>query len=325
MRSVTLAEALRKKHHKIIFLINDNLFGINEIRKRKFEFKKIPNFLSKKHEVEYISKLMNSKSWKSIIIDMREYGEIISKYFMNKKLQIILLDDAWCKNAYANIIINGTTVKNYLQYKKINKKSKIFVGPKYWIINEQFQKNKKNLSDIISKKKYQVFVSVGGSDSHGLSLLILNSLLAISNIFITVIIGPFFKDEKKLRLISKNYESVRTIKSPIKIWNEFKKADIVISASGNTLFELSVQRIPTIAIVAEPHQLPYAKFFSSKGFCINLGTEDKLNSTKILNTVVSLLINHQKRKKMCVSAKKIIDGKGLIRVVKVIENSIKNS
>lgn len=323
MRSITLAEALRKKSYKIFFLINHNLNSIQELNKKKFDYKIIPNFTSKKREVEYISKWMNSKYYTSIILDMREYGENISKHFLNKDFQVVLLDDAWCKNAYANLIINGTNVKQYARYKKINKDSKIFADSKYWIINEEFKKNKKKISDIRHKKKYTIIVSVGGADPHGLSLLITQSLLEVPNIQIIVIIGPFFKETRDLSVLAKTYDNIQILKSPPKIWKELRKADIAISASGNTLYELSVLQIPTICIVAEPHQLPYANFFSSKGFCLNLGSKDELTLTRIRNIVSSLLENHQKRKKMSLSAKKIIDGKGLPRVVKVVDNFLK--
>ena len=46
---------------------------------------------------------------------------------------------------------------------------------------------------------------------------------------------------------------------------------MVISNAGNTLFELAVQKVPTICIPAIEHQVPYARFFQTNGFGINLG------------------------------------------------------
>jgi len=264
-RCITLANGLRKKGYKTIFLVNENLKAIEELKMKNFDFEKTPKFSSKnypKYNPIFVFKKMKSKGWQTIVVDMRNYGEKISKFLKNKKFNVILLDDAWCKKPTADLIINGTITKKYHKY-KVNPPSKIFTGTKFWISNSEFSKYKKKVSEINYHKKYRVVVAMGGSDPHELTFKVVSSLMNLPNVLVTAIIGPFFKKSSKLKNQIKN-SNVLLLDSPKKIWKEFHKSDIVICASGNTLYELCTQQIPTICISSEPHQLEYVNDFSKK-------------------------------------------------------------
>ena len=262
--------------------------------------------------------MLNKKNLNFLILDYREKGEILSKKISTmSKIKTILLDDAWVNEAWADLIINGTMIKQYQKYKKFNKNSKIFVGTKYFILNKSFLKYKKPIKEIKEKNKYNVVISMGGSDPHRLTFKILDSLYSLKNIHIRVILGPLMKVNTRQRKYQKKYISF--IESPKSIWNEFKKSDLVISNAGNTLFELATQSIPTICIPVIEHQVPYAKFFHTNGFAINLGFWKNVKNKDIEKNVIKLLKNTDKRKKMSFKGNKIIDGKGLFRVIKIIE------
>ena len=166
---------------------------------------------------------------------------------------------------------------------------------------------------------------MGGADPDQLSLIVLKSILDISNISIRIILGPFYKNKYKIYKEIRKKKNISICSNSLNIWNEFRKSDIVISNGGSTLFELAIQGIPTIAIVASPHQKPYTKSFSSKGFCIDLGWWKKINGKNIQKNVNRLLNNKTKRQKMCRIGHNIIDGNGLSRVSKIIDKIIKEN
>ena len=92
-RCLYVAESLRKNNIKISFIIDYNKSIVNILKKRKFDF-------------------IFKKNIKTIIIDMRERGETISKLLSNQNKKLIFFDDAWCKNVYADILFNGTNVRS---------------------------------------------------------------------------------------------------------------------------------------------------------------------------------------------------------------------
>lgn len=229
-----------------------------------------------------------------------------------------MLDDAWGKNAYADVIVNGTPIYRYHNYKKKNKQCKLYLGTKYFIVNKDFIKNQKKNFNAIKPRYYQITISMGGSDPDDLTSLVTRSLLNLDHMKLKIILGPMYVHRNRLHSLIKNKKNIQLITTPTKIWNIFSKSDIVISNAGNTLFELAIMRIPTVCISAVNHQILYAKKFSSQGFSIDLGFWKKVKEKTIFNAVKSLMDDKQLRKKVSFYGPNIVDGKGFIRFKQIV-------
>ena len=143
----------------------------------------------------------------------------------------------------------------------------------------------------------------------------------IKIINITIIVGPLFDNLFQLNKIIKSYKNIKLIKSSNEIWKDLSKADVAITNGGNTLFESCALSIPTLSIPAFKHEVKYSEAFMKENFCVNLGLK-QINPEKINSNLLNLLENTSLRKKMFYSGKKIVDGKGLLRVQKIILNSL---
>lgn len=318
-RCLSIAKSLVQKNCIIYFVIDNNEFVINELKKHKFNFISIPLSKSVSQKTNLLKNYIKQNNSDLCIIDMREYGEILSKKLRNYNCKIILFDDAWNKQVYADIIFNGTNVESYQNYKIINKDSKLFLGPKYWILDKNFKDFCKKPSLIKTKKKYFIVVSMGGSDKFNLTTAVVKSLLDMKNIHLLIIIGPFFSHSKTLKKFFSSKSNISLYISPSKIWKIFSSADIAICTGGNTLFELACMGIPTLCIPSVNHEIKYAEEFKSQNFSLNLNLREK-NFVRIKSSVLQLISDVKLQRKMCVSGQKIIDGKGLSRVSKIILN-----
>ena len=320
-RCLNIAKSLNQKNCLISFVIDENEFVINELKKHKFDFVSIPLSKSIFDKTNLLKNYLKQNNSNLCIIDMREYGEILSKKLLNYNCKIVLFDDAWNKQVYADIIFNGTNVKSYHNYNIINKDSKLFLGPKYWIIDKNFKIFSKRSSLIKVKKKYSILITMGGSDKFNLTTRTVKSLMKINNIHISIIVGPFFSHTETLMKIISSKPNVTLYESPPKIWKIFSSADIAICTGGNTLFELACMGIPTLCIPSVIHEIKYAEEFKLQKFSLNLALREK-NMKHIKSTILNLISDIKLQKKMCISGQKIIDGKGLSRVTKEIINSL---
>jgi len=317
-RCLAIANYFLKRHYDIIFLINNNSYLKKELLKNKLNYSIIPKFRTKSLEGKFLNKFILENHISCILIDMREFSEVLSKEINNSECLIVVIDDSSVTNVYSDILLNGTPIKQFHKYKKSNKKARLLVGSKYFLTKPEFAHNKKNLSEIKSKKKYDVVVSCGGSDLNELTWKITKQITSIPNVKIQVIIGPLMKQKSPNNL----KKDVKIVHSPKKIWNIFKKADLVICTSGSTLFELAIQGIPCINIAAVEHQTSYGSEFSDSGFGIYMGFWRKLNFSKFNLITEKLLSNTSQRKRMSSVGKKLVDGHGLKRFEKVISSMI---
>jgi len=99
-----------------------------------------------------------------------------------------------------------------------------------------------------------------------------------------------------------------------------KESDLAITAAGNTLYELALFGVPSIVICHHEKHNKVAKEFAKRNSAINLGIGTKLDLRIIANTVDELLSSREKRLKLSINAKKIVDGLGSKRIAeKVLE------
>ena len=320
-RALLLAEEMRKRNFLIFFIIEKNSIAEILLTQKKILFYRLTSSKSKILETKKILKILQKNNCHNIILDMREYGDKLSKYLV-KSAYVILMDDAWGKNAYANIIFNGTMIEKFHNYKIKNPNSQIFLGTDYWLSDQNFLLSQKTTHKIQNLKQPILTISMGGSDPDGLTFIIYRAISHLPDIKIHIIIGPFFKKQNQLKNEVKHNKNTRVIVNSKSIWDEFSKSDLVICNAGSTLFELAILRLPTICISVVDHQIPYAKFFQSKGSTKYLGFKNIINEKKIFSTVLDLLKNEPKRKTMFTACKSIIDGKGLVRVSSIIEKNL---
>jgi len=322
-RCLILYEILRKNSKKLLMIIDDDDDAKNLVINKQINFKTIPKHLRIEAESKKIREILKLYSISTIILDVRELGEKLPKQLFSTNLIVISIDDAWIKNVYSDFIINVTGIEKYSKYTFKNQLTKSYFGNNYFITKKNFSQNKKSLNTIFLKKKYNVTITMGGSDPNDLTKWILETLLDIPILSLTIILGPFYTKTKSLMKLISDQNNCKIISSPSNIWTIFKNSDLVITNAGSTLFELTMQGVPNLSIVAFRHQKPYAEYFSQRGSTINLGSKSNISKTFLKNTVIELLENVHLRKKMSKIGPKIIDGNGAERVCKLIL-SIKN-
>ncbi len=319
-RCLAVADYFSKKNYSIVFLINENIYLKKEFLKTKFNLFIVPKFKNIISEGNFLKKFILENNVSCFIIDMKEFSEKLSKEIQNCKCLTTVIDDSSVTNVYSDILLNGTPIKQYHNYKLHNKGSCLLLGSKYFLTNPAFSQTRKKLSEIKLKRTYNIVISCGGSDVNNLTWKITKEINKLPNLKIQVIVGPLMEKN----ILSKNItNNIKIINSPKKIWAIFNKSDLVISTSGSTLFELAIQGIPCINTAAAKHQISYGKNFSNSGFGIYMGFWKQINFSKFSSLLEEYLSDSKKRKKMSSAGKKLIDGRGLERFERVISAKIK--
>jgi len=303
-RSLNLADSLKKSRHKVIFLT------VNQ------EAKKI---LSKRFHCYVLPK--NSRISKQKIICRFKPDIIILDKFKEQTRDIKLLQENSKLIAIdytgnnKNLISNGV---NMLYQRSAVSAKNSFSGFEYTILNKIFQNSK---PVHVRKKIKSILILQGGSDSRCFIPKIIESLNYLRDNFrITVVLGPLFRCWKKLK------KSKISNKKPLKILHNVKnmssvmsKHDMAITAGGMSLLELCSLGVPSIVICGEKFENETASLLQKKGFGINLGFGVGVSKNKIAKVTKELLADYNKRRDMNRLGKEIVDRKGTIRVVKIIE------
>lgn len=195
-----------------------------------------------------------------------------------------------------------------------------FHGSDFIIINQEIQKVKiKRKKKKVEHNLLKIVVTTGGSDPEAVLLKILNWLSdnTFSNIDICVLKGQAFMHSPNLELlIPKLASNIRVVNYNS---NELIDADIAVSTFGVSTYELMYLGIPVLSIGhAEPNARGSYLIESRYKALIDLGIIDKLSKDSFVESLQSVINSSELRNDLVKRGNKIVDGKGLDRVVDAI-------
>lgn len=231
---------------------------------------------------------------------------IVDSYFvnntffhdLNKFTEILYIDDLNKKKWDVDYLLNNNLSALYHDYDRVykNSKTRLFLGPEYLLLRDDFfQHNPISIKKTIHK----IFISSGGSDSNKSILKILNFLLNLDETkYLTyyVLVGRLNQSIIELQEITKNNPSVKIFYDVAQVASIMKNCDMAISASGNTLYELSYLGIPAITYTIAENQELGAEVFVKRNLMQSIGKMDDLFELRLKDAVISFLYNYEKRK-----------------------------
>lgn len=233
-------------------------------------------------------------------------------------LRVLSIDNnTKLKRIDADIVINANVFDE--GEKKIIGSTRYFLGPKYMILRKEFEdalKQEKKMKD----NAETILVMFGGTDPDGCTIKVVDALKNI-HVHINLIKGPAFSYNNKLNeVLSKTDGKFDLAVNPKNIIEIMKNADMAITAAGIALYELATLGIPSIVIPQAKHQEDIAEAFANFGACINLGVSP--DSKLISESTMMLMENELLQEQLSEKAKIFVDGKGIERVIKLIEGEV---
>lgn len=228
---------------------------------------------------------------------------------------VVYIDDNDRISYPKGIIINGNfNIKN-LKFSRKND-CLYLLGPNYIPLRKEFWSVTKKK---INKKVKTCMVTFGGGDKTNMTPMVLDLLKKnYPTLDKKVVIGPGFntiseitkyQDDKTVLIFHPNAKKVKEI---------MLEADIAISASGQTVYELIRIGVPTIAIGIASNQLNNINFLSKNNLIEYAGYWNDAHLPKKMTEILSRFMNQNERRKKNSLTKYLIDGLGPQRIVRSI-------
>ena len=313
-RCLALSKELRKHGKKVIFLVS------NKKKLAKHITGNVPFYVvrgkSEKDFVNHCFKL--SKNIKVFIFDLPFHNELYSKKFENHD-KTVVIDDLGNKTICSKVLFNGSIIEKFYKYKLKDGKTRKFFGPKYMVLREGFLK-KRSYTKIKSNSIKKILLTFGGNDEQNMTKKILYALLK-KKFGVSVVLGPTYLQKKRLIDSAKQYSNLHIESNVKNMAKLIYKQDLVISRPGITTYELACLGVPTLLIPSSRPQNLLAQKMQKNGFGLNYGYWD--NDFSRLDNFLSQLDDYKVRKNMHNFGKKMVDGKGLFRVSKILLSLLK--
>lgn len=188
----------------------------------------------------------------------------------------------------------------------------IYRGFEYYIISQDLLKYRKK--DINLQSIKNVLISFGGADPANFTEYFANIINDDDGYNYTIVLGPAMSENRKNEIVKIQKQNIIYISSPKSLVNLLLKNDILVTLGGMSAYEAMCLGVP-VACVRWSYLAFYVENFAKCGM---------VNDLLDINLAYDNLINLQIAdvNKRCVFAYKIIDGRALQNIQKII-NSLK--
>jgi len=159
---------------------------------------------------------------------------------------------------------------------------------------------------------------MGGSDPENVTATVIEALQTLSNVEATVVVGGSNPHFAKLQETATLHAPRITVRKDVSNMAELMaSADVAVSASGSTCWELCLLGLPALLLDVAPNQMELARELDRSGCAIHLG-DHRISAEKIAGEVRSLLGSFELRRSMSHNARQLVDGDGAKRVVSIL-------
>ena len=310
-RCISIAEALRELGEDVTFIMADNN-GVSLLEDRFPYIILDTDWRDMNSELAILRDILVQENAKKLIIDSYQVTEnYLSE--IGKYVKTIYIDDV---NAFYYDVDELICYANYYRNNKYEEryfKTKLLLGCNYVPLRKEFR----NVPDKVIKPDIdELLIMSGGTDSYNFIGNILENIDSSQYKKVNAICGRY---NASYDVLYKKYNgtNVNIVRSTDNIIDYMLSADIAISASGVTLYELCACGTPTLSYVMADNQIDNAIQFDKDGIIPYMG--DIRNDNVVSNILKSISsYNEERRYEWCLNMKKYVDKNGALNIAKEI-------
>ena len=265
-------------------------------------------------EISQMKTLIQKRNIKCLIVDSYY---VTDKYLRALSLEtdVFYIDDLRSFDYPVKGII---AYVNY--YRKLEKEGyqalyKLF-GPKYVPLRKEFRLLKEKE---IRKDIKKILILSGGSDNFNIKSRMLKKIKEKGDWEITLICGKYSPDYEALKEEYSEDERVIIYKTVDNLKDYFSETDLVITAAGSTVYEISAVGVPAISYTFADNQLDNALSFDENGLISYAGDVRKDDIFSNTLRLIDLYKDEDYRLKLSGTLQKLVDGYGAKRIVDELE------
>ncbi len=236
---------------------------------------------------------------------------------------IVALDDVWPTGKEADAIVNGILWATHWLPERVGR-AKVYQGVEYLTLREQFAVANRQLRHISSKVK-RILISTGGADGRSFMLQLMEALRNLPfECQVNAMIGPAYTNAAKIKKAAQLMSGrvkFAVVENASNMADYLMAADMAIVTGGTVMFESAACGTPAIIVCSYEHQVSQAKWFHEHEISLNFGYFPEAVDRKLLaHAVEELAEDLPRRQEMSSAGKRLVDGRGIYRLVDIIKS-----
>jgi UDP-2,4-diacetamido-2,4,6-trideoxy-beta-L-altropyranose hydrolase len=193
----------------------------------------------------------------------------------------------------------------------------MMLGPRYALLRPEFLEWR-DWHRPIRRQVRKVLVTLGGTDADNVTEFAIETMrhLDREGLEVRIVVGPTSPHVRSLlRAVRDTLGRFRLLTSVTDMPRLMAWADFAISAGGITSWELAYMGVPSAILIIARNQIRNAETVEAAGAGINGGWRHQTDARSLAGRMEPLLRSRSIRARMSRCGRRLIDGKGVDRVV----------
>ncbi len=319
-KSIWLANALKGKGFKVVFLTTEDQVSNCLIADQGYETVIFPKNWSESQKIEHLNQWVFQQKPKFLVIDHWAWpNEFWSELDREDKTVYVGMDVPSAGIGHFDLVFQG--IRETLESNENSSFGcRVFNGVDYLVISPEFKTLRNGWKSPAELRK--VLLTFGGTDVADFSIKSLGFFSAKSWDFeINLVLGPGVSNIKSIqKKISESTLRVNLMSSVSCLPKLMTTADLVFSTAGlGTLSELALTGAPAIVVSAVDHQKDNALKFRDYGI-VDRTNNPGVWPDKIETDLNNYLENPNELKELSEKWQGLVDGEGIDRIIKIFES-----
>ncbi len=258
-------------------------------------------------------------SW--LVIDGYHFGAEYQEIIKDSGLYLLLIDDyGHADHYYADIVLNQNIYAHEGLYANREPYSQLLLGMGCVLLRREFWQWRGWQRETPTADQ-KLLVTLGGSDPDNVTLKVIQALqqVEVEGVEAVVVIGGSNPHYEQLQSASQNVRFPINLERNVTNMPDLMAwADVAISASGSTTWELAFMGLPSILLILADNQQFIAEKLGNMGVFVNLGWHENVSKQDIAQVIAQLLSATEKSTQMTRRGQELVDGYGAARVVAML-------
>lgn len=252
-----------------------------------------------------------------VVLDGYGYGPEYQRAVQEMGARTMVLDDTAHQPAYhADVLLNQNLDATEREY-PVESGTVLLLGTRFALLRREFLPwgvTERPVARIAGK----VLVTLGGADPGNQTLGVLEGIAraGVPLEEVRVVVGPANPHRASLEAwVAAHDLPVTLLDAGPRMPEQMAWADLAVSASGSTTWELAFMGVPSLLIVAAENQAAIARGMQALGAARALDTADP---DAVAAVVRELAGSREARREMAQHGRQVVDGRGVERVLNVL-------
>lgn len=322
MRCLALAEELTSRGNRVVFVSKP----LPEVILREISAQRFPHLSlaaevsSPAAEQSQLSDVLSSLTHPVIaILDGYDFTEEYQSWVKDRVELLICIDDLARSRFICDAVLNQNLgFRNDDYANLVGPCATVFVGPKFSLLRETYRSKAGAFE--VGAKPQRVLITMGGGDRFDLTYKALAELACLENIEFDVILGPAYRHDSPAKRLGSKAPPTRSFTEVLDLAPYILNADLVICPSGSTVWQTCCIGAPLITFAVVDNQVPVAKGLAAEKAAVVI--DRNWAEGELLRATVELIRSFDGRKLLSDRAKRVVDGRGVSRIIDWSENRL---